>query len=170
MSIKIKSLFSELNGFVVYEPAVLKKYLENNVLLESDVLQYFTETDHGEIITKNGIAIPIIGVNTGYYNFNVVFDEDSLELKKEEIKARSSGWIYYTYSEKLCIVGIGFFKNIDSINSNNSLTFNIDNGWYSVDILCGEKEDHEELMFELLLKREETTPTFFGDFETEYYF
>ncbi|UUZ82894.1 hypothetical protein LJK88_02385 [Paenibacillus sp. P26] len=161
----MKSLFSELGGFVVYEPVLLKRYLDANHLLEQDILQYFTGTDHGEIITKKGIAIPIIGVNTGYYHFDVTFG--SRVMKEEEVKASSSGWVYYTESGRLSIVGIGYLTNRDSLES-NSLTFRVDEGWYSVEILCGEKEGRDELWIELVLHREDDAPKFSGNFETDY--
>lgn len=166
----MKSLFSELNGFVVYEPSLLHSYLKENHLLERDVLKYFTETDHGELITKKGIAIPIIGVNTGYYHFNVSYEQDSLLLTDGEIRVKSSGWIYYTESGQLCIVGIGYLKNIESIHSQNCLSYQIDKGWYSIDILCGERDGAEEMILELLLKRVNEPPLFRGDFDVEYSF
>ncbi len=164
----MKSLFSELNGFVVYEPELLKRYLETNHLLKKDVLQYFSETDHGEIITQKGIAIPIIGVRTGYYHFTVTV-ENKFMMKADEIKARSSGWIYHTESGQLSVVGIGYLKNIDSMGS-NCLTYPIDNGWYSVEILCGERDGQDDLLIELVLTRESNPPKFSGNFEIGYDF
>ncbi|MFN0224503.1 hypothetical protein [Paenibacillus sp. KR2-11] len=165
-------MFSELNGFVLYEPVLLQNYLEINQLQDRDVLQYFTETEHGDNITKNGIAIPVIGLNTSYYQFHIAFHDDkrSLLLNENETKVSSSGWVFHTESGQLRVAGVGYFKNIDSIHTNNSLTFAIERGWYSVSIRCGEMEGQEELVLEIILKKEKSNPEFYGDLEVSYYF
>ena len=42
-----RRIFSELGGFVVYEPALLARYLDEHGLASGDVLAYFTQTEHG---------------------------------------------------------------------------------------------------------------------------
>jgi hypothetical protein len=106
-----KSLFSELNGFVIYEPKLLKEYLENNNLRNKNVLQYFIETNHGDIITKNGIAIPMMGIENDYYNFSVIENiKDKIILNNEFI---SKGWIMQIVSGEINITGIGYFCNME---------------------------------------------------------
>ncbi|MCM3702628.1 hypothetical protein [Paenibacillus macerans] len=163
-------LFSELNGFVVYEPALLRKYLHDNNLHDNDVLKYFTNTEHGELITLGGIAIPVIGVNTGYYDINVTLDKALLRLTDDEVKVKSSGWIYHTETGVVNIIAVGYLKNINSIVPDKTLTIKIKEGWYSVDISCGEKEGIEDYFLEFLFTPENRKPKFAGDFETEYCF
>ena len=66
---QIKEIFSELNGFVIYEPILLQEYLKNNQLTDKNVLNYLTETEYGDLITEEGIAIPIVGLTSDYYTF-----------------------------------------------------------------------------------------------------
>ena len=46
----------------MFSPELLAKYLEENHLSGNNILKYFVENEHGDEITKSGIAIPIIGV------------------------------------------------------------------------------------------------------------
>lgn len=59
-----RRIFSELGGFVVYEPALLAHYLDKHGLIGGDVLAYFTQTEHGGAVTEEGIAVPISGVRS----------------------------------------------------------------------------------------------------------
>ena len=53
-----RQIFSELGGFVVYEPTLLARYLDEHGLANGDVLAYFTQTEHGGAVTEEGIAVP----------------------------------------------------------------------------------------------------------------
>ena len=59
-----RRIFSELGGFVIYEPALLARYLDEHGLANGDALAYFTQTEHGGAVTKDGIAVPIVGVRS----------------------------------------------------------------------------------------------------------
>ena len=53
-----RQIFSELGSFVVYEPALLARYLDEHGLASGDVLAYFTQTEYGGAVTEEGIAVP----------------------------------------------------------------------------------------------------------------
>lgn len=53
-----RRIFSELGGFVVYEPALLARYLDEHGLASGDVLAYFTQTEYGGAVTEEGITVP----------------------------------------------------------------------------------------------------------------
>ena len=50
-------LFAELYGFVIYNPDLLDRYLFENQIPITDVLRVFTETEHGDSVIQEGIAI-----------------------------------------------------------------------------------------------------------------
>lgn len=165
--IRQNTIFAELNGFVIYEPGLLKSYLEENNLQGNDVLKYFTETEHGDIITKLGIAIPMIGVIPEYYKFIITYAGEQLYLNPDEIVVKTDGWIFN--SEGLInIVGIGYFKDITAINNANSLSFHLKEGWYSAVIAGGKKDD--EYIFEIILTKTLVKPDFYGNVAFEYEF
>jgi hypothetical protein len=84
------------------------------------VLSYFTDTEHGDIITRKGIAVPIIGLPDEYYTFYV------RQSKTEEVTGqliKSTGWIYNVQTGEVRVVGLGYFKDMININKDNSLLF-----------------------------------------------
>lgn len=89
----MKKIFSELKGFVIYSPELLAKYLQDHNLPGHNILKYFVENEHGDEITKSGIAIPIIGVEEDYYSFQLSENEEYI-LDHSEVEAQSEGWIF----------------------------------------------------------------------------
>ncbi|WP_297882504.1 hypothetical protein [uncultured Campylobacter sp.] len=43
---------------------MLARYLDEHGLASGDVLAYFTQTEHGDAVTREGIAVPISGVRS----------------------------------------------------------------------------------------------------------
>ncbi|REC47416.1 hypothetical protein [Chryseobacterium pennipullorum] len=163
----MKKIFSERKGFVIYSPELLTQYLQEHHLPGDNILKYFVENEHGDEITKQGIAIPIIGVEEDYYAFRIsVHGEHALH--HSEVAVESRGWIFQTTNNQMKIVGIGYLQDLTSINDENSITLNLENGWYSLQIKGGNKDD--EKLFELNMQKKESQPDFSGDLSTEYYY
>ncbi|AZB32509.1 MULTISPECIES: hypothetical protein [Chryseobacterium] len=163
----MKKIFSELKGFVIYSPELLTKYLKDHDLPGNNILKYFVENEHGDVITRSGIAIPVIGVEEDYYSFCISANDDRV-LENEEVAAQSDGWIFQTSNNELRVVGIGYLKDISSINDENSIRLNLENGWFSLKIRAGNKNG--ERLFELNTNKQEAKPDFKGDLTTTYYF
>lgn len=163
----MKKIFSELKGFVIYSPELLAKYLQEHNLQGNNILKYFVENEHGDEITKSGIAIPLIGVEEGYYSFYLSTNEEHI-LGNGEVAVQSDGWIYRTTNNELRIVGIGYLKDISTINDENSIKLNLENGWSSLKIRAGIKDG--ERLFEINTRKQETQPNFSGDVTTTYYY
>ncbi|GAB0155198.1 hypothetical protein CHRYSEOSP005_04590 [Chryseobacterium sp. Alg-005] len=163
----MKKIFSELKGFVIYNPELLSKYLQENNLQGNDILQYFVETEHGDVITASGIAIPIVGVIEDYYAFNLSVNKESV-LNDDEATVLSEGWVFQSTCNQLKVVGIGYLKDISLINDDNCTTLTLDNGWYSMNILTGFKDGQR--LFDLNMQQKDHQPEFYGDVTTEYYY
>lgn len=157
-------IFAELNGFVIYNPFLLERYLRENSLDNKDVLAYFTETEHGEIITQNGIAIPIIGLPDDYYSF-YLYENNPQEVNDKIVE--SLGWIYNAEGGIVKIVGIGYLKDMSFITENNSLTFSLAEGWKKLSLYSVFKD---EAAFVMKFENSLTKPGFSGDVETNYGF
>ena len=67
-----EKIFAELEGFAIYEPKLMQEYLYRYHLNDKNVLAYFTETQHGDNITQEGIVVPIIGVMADDYAFKIL--------------------------------------------------------------------------------------------------
>ena len=160
---QIKEIFSELNGFVIYEPILLQEYLKNNQLTDKNVLNYLTETEYGDLITEEGIAIPIVGLTSDYYTFKIIKE---LPL---HYKVISEGWVLNVISAQIRIVGIGYFLDIEKIDDSNSISFiDIPNGWYKLSIVSY-FDDENRKTFGLMLEKSINKPLFEGDMNTNYF-
>ena len=179
-----RRIFSELGGFVVYEPALLAHYLDKHGLANGDVLAYFTQTEHGGAITEEGIAVPILGVRSDYYDFAVTVGEASEEIfAQDEAKIISRGWVFHS-SGTLKIVGIGYFKDMSCISEQNSLSFRVERGRYRLKILGGYRSVNfggapaplgdtpilSDMPVFYLRLTPFAEPKFSGDLETSFYF
>ena len=132
-----RRIFSELGGFVIYEPGLLARYLDEHGLASGDILAYFTQTEHGGAITEEGIAVPILGVRSDYYDFAVTASEADEEIfAQDEAKIISRGWVFHS-SGTLKIAGTGYFKDMSCIGEQNSLSFRVKRGRYRLEILGG---------------------------------
>ena len=89
-------------------------------------------------------------------------------LNDNEVEVESKGWIFQSASNEVKIVGIGYLKDIASINDENTITFSLENGWYSLKIRGGNKNG--ERLFELNMHKQDMHPVFSGDVTTEYYY
>ena len=179
-----RRIFSELGGFVIYEPALLARYLDEHGLANGDVLAYFTQTEHGGAVTEEGIAVPILGVRSDYYDFAVTVGEADEEIfNQNEAKIISRGWIFHS-SRALKIAGIGYFKDVSRISEQNSLSFKLERSRYGLEILGGYQSANfsgspascddtpilsDTPVFHLRLTPS-AEPKFSGDLETSFYF
>ena len=179
-----RQIFSELGGFVIYEPALLARYLDEHGLANGDVLAYFAQTEHGSAVTKEGIAVPISGVRSDYYDFTVTVGEADEEIfAQNEAKIISRGWVFHS-SGTLKIAGIGYFKDMSCISEQNSLSFRVKRGRYRLEILGGYRGTNfsgaptplgdtsilsDTPVFHLRLTPS-AEPKFSGDLETSFYF
>lgn len=179
-----RRIFSELGGFVIYEPALLARYLDEHGLVGGDVLAYFTQTEHGGAVTEEGITVPISGVRSDYYDFAVTAGEASEEIfAQNEAKIISRGWVFHS-SGTLKIAGIGYFKDMSRISEQNSLSFRVERGRYSLEILGGYRganfsgtpasRDDTPILSDIPVFHLRLTPSaepkFSGDLEMSFYF
>ncbi|WP_299185966.1 hypothetical protein [uncultured Campylobacter sp.] len=79
--------------------------------------------------------MPISGVRSDYYDFAVTASEADEEIfAQDEAKIISRGWVFHS-SGTLKIAGIGYFKDMSRISEQNSLSFRVKRGRYSLEIL-----------------------------------
>lgn len=160
----MKQLFSELYGFVIFDPVVLEDYLKNNCLNNNDILSYFTESEHGDIVTRLGIIIPIFNLPPDYYSFEVGSNNHIMNALKV-----SDGWLIKTVSGELKIIGLGYLKDKKTISNAPSVVVNLKKGYYNVCITSFYKSETIP-SFILTFNSSCSNPQFKGDIETDYGF
>lgn len=137
-----------------------------------------SRTEHGDAVTEEGIAVPILGVRSDYYDFAVTVGEASEEIfAQNEVKIISRGWVFHS-SDTLKIAGIGYFKDMSRIGEQNSLSFKLKRGRYRLEILGGYRSANfsgapaplgDTPVFHLRLTPS-VEPKFSGDLEMSFYF
>jgi hypothetical protein len=163
MSLKSK-IFAELEGFAIYEPSLMNKYVVDNNI-GNNLLSYLITSELGDIVTQNGVIIPIIGIPADYYKFKII-----QELPKNYL-IESKGWILKVETEKINVIGIGYLADVTQITTNNSLSFSISNGWYELSIISYlDSFDKTQKCFGLKLKQTPNKPVYSGNMETNYLF
>lgn len=163
MYIKNK-LFAELEGFALYEPSLMERYVADNGI-DDNLLSCLITSEHGDIVTQNGIIIPIVGVPADYYKFNII------EKLPENYLEESKGWILKVETEKIKVIGIGYLADISKITEDNSLSFFVSNGWYELSIISYfDPKDLNQKCFGLKLKQASQQPSYRGNMETNYLF
>lgn len=121
-------LFAELYGFVIYNPDLLDRYLFENQISTTDVLRMFTETEHGDRVIQEGIAIPIVNIPEGYYDFTLTADERAYYLSE------SKGWSVKITTGVLRVIGIGYLNDLSLIDNHRKVDFLLPSGWYELSI------------------------------------
>lgn len=156
-------LFSELRGFVIYDRLVLNKYLEKNELFDTDILSYFTGTNHGDTVIQKGVVVPILNIPPDYYSIKMVNN-----VPRESILNISNGWSLYSNSGIVTIVGIGYLKDVTTINLDNSLLFNISKGWYKLNIISYYENSVPTLGLRFIKTKRQ--PPFHGNIDIDFHF
>lgn len=156
---QVEKIFSELEGFIIYDPQCLANYISENNIFNQDLLSYFMESEDGDFVIQNGIIVPIMGVEPNYYTFEINNDLENYAVIKE-----SDGWILKVVSKQINIIGIGYLANISTLNKQKSLSFAISNGWYKVSIATY-IDVFSSKSFVLKLQKVLTKPNYEGNME-----
>ncbi|GIM57789.1 hypothetical protein CAPN006_21810 [Capnocytophaga canimorsus] len=157
---QVEKIFSELEGFIIYDPQCLANYISENNIFNQDLLSYFMESEDGDFVIQNGIIVPIMGVEPNYYTFEINNDLENYAVIKE-----SDGWILKVVSKQINIIGIGYLANVSTLNKQKSLSFAISNGWYKVSIATY-IDVFSSKSFVLKLQKVLTKPNYEGNMET----
>jgi hypothetical protein len=156
-------IFSELGGFVIYEPLFLEKYITDNKVSNNDLLSHFTSSNEGDLVTGNGSIIPITGVPPDYYSFKIIEDLPPGYL------VESPGWVLHVLSGGFRVIGIGYLTDVAKMTGDKSLSFSVPNGWYKLSI-TSYLDEAGDYAFGLKLTPTPDKPVFSGDMETNYGF
>lgn len=160
----MKKIFSELFGFVVYDPQNLANYIRENHLSNQNLLSLFTETQAGDFVSENGIILPIMNVEPDDYAFEV-----NENFPNDSLIAESNGWILQVVSNQIQVIGLGYLAQISRVNATNSLSFSVENGWYEVSVATYENASFEKV-FVLKLQKVSKKPRFKADLQQDWFF
>lgn len=160
----VDSLFAELFGCVVCSPSGLNEVVGEDVD-GKDLLELFTTTELGDLVLREGAAIPILGLEADDYRF-LIIDESSEPSQLSVVRRASPGWVLHVQADGARLCCLGYLKRW-SPNHPRHARLDLDAGWYQMTIVGG--LDGGIPAFELRLRRREARPEFFAEQRAEFF-
>ena len=160
--IRLLRQFPELHGFVLFDPARLLSFLGQEVR-GGDLLTRFSQTEDGDRVSSEGIAIPFVGLDAGDYTI-LVRDADTPGISQPP-RLRSPGWILGTETGELRFGGLGYLMRFDPDHPKLA-RLRVPPGWYRVELLghvLAPGRPEEEWLYEVVLSLSEEKPRFQAD-------
>jgi hypothetical protein len=165
--IRLERRFSELHGLVLLDPERLDAMYEQQAR-DADLLTRFTESEDGDRVSREGIAIPMLGLEPAYYT--VVLRDVVSPGVTQAPRVRSPGWILGTETGRLLLCGLGYLVRWDPADPEHG-RIQIPPGWYRVEILGhvlrAGKQDEEWLLEIVMEHTGGQQPPFTGDVSLE---
>ncbi len=162
-----KTLFAELNGFIIYDEEEFENFIKKHKI-ESNTMEALAISNLGSEVSEAGIAIPVLNIIADDYSFNTKRDDLPSELKEEQVKIHSAGWILYSRTGLIKIAGTGYFLNYKNPDSIKSITLEIAIGWNEIKLIGGFNESSEpiyEIVFKPVPKKPEFSASFFDNLD-----
>lgn len=161
-SVRLERRFPELYGLVLLDPERLDDLYEHGAR-GANLLERFTESEDGDRVSREGIVIPMLGLEAAYYT--VVLRDPATPGVAQAPRVSSGGWILGTTTGRLLLCGLGYLARWDPDDPRHG-RIQVPPGWYGVTIL-GHVLDaggpDEEWVIEVVLDPTGEQPPFAGD-------
>lgn len=150
--------------FFLGDPATVSKFqLQNN--LSDDLIHEFTTNESGDRITKEGVLIPLAGINNYPYHiyFQINSEESIFKEKENDLQFHNAGYVLEVISSEIYLMTVPYLKSWNEEGGIYRLVSNgirprvsLENGFYTLEILGGEtiQESGWEPTFEFILKKQ----------------
>lgn len=67
----------DFNGMVLFDPFLLNEFMGGNIEDGRNLWREFSESDRGDEVVKNGVIVPLLGINDSCYKVDVRLQEES---------------------------------------------------------------------------------------------
>lgn len=181
MIYKFNEVLNDLiNYFILGDILLLKSWKQSNHLSD-DLAMEFTTNESGDQVVLDGIILPMVGIEN--YPYTVIFNlsGDTPELLKTEsrLQFRREGYSLKIENNMLMLFTwriLEQFTNervkalLDHYRQYNKPLIEIENGWYSIEVLGGEtlQDSYYEPTFEFVLKKTEKKDPAEFDINTDF--
>lgn len=153
-------LFPELRGFVLADPDLLEAFHSGRAR-GLDLLRLYSESEAGDRVASEGVAIPILGLEPAYYCVTLRSATEPSTIVGSPIGS-SAGWVLRVASKELVLGGIGYLKCWDP-NHPKLRKIAVSPGWYSVVISLGATSNGDDFALDLALTHCDERPEFTAD-------
>lgn len=137
----IECLNDLMDYFILADVDLLSSFVDEHQLSD-DLIAEFTTTDYGDAVVDKGVILPIRGIEN--YPYTVYFNASSesvFSTLESDVQHRKSGYFLEVTASRLYLLTMpllkGWSEKRDFIKSNRP-RFDIENGYYSVEVVCGE--------------------------------
>ncbi|MFB9075939.1 hypothetical protein ACFFLS_13480 [Flavobacterium procerum] len=174
-----------MDYFILGDVDCLMQYkIEND--LPDDLLTEFTTEETGDQVVKEGIIIPMIGVENHPYTIYFNLSDETPELLKPEnqLQHKQDGYCLTVVNGQIYLYTIPYLRDftkgtVDLLKKYKHATVELPNGFYNVSILAGltkqitdiktvsgeiKQVEDMEPTFEFLIKPSAERPDFTADF------
>ncbi|MFP3154018.1 hypothetical protein LQZ18_06205 [Lachnospiraceae bacterium ZAX-1] len=143
------------NYFILGDIKLLNSWQKKNNLPD-DLATVFTTSVDGDNAVSEGIILPMVGINDYPYTVIFRFSSDTPELLKKEnrLQIRQSGYSLKVENNVLTLFTWSILEQFTDDNVNTLMDIyskhdfpqiELENGWYSVEIIGGETLQEEEI-------------------------
>ncbi|MDG4829323.1 hypothetical protein O7627_08390 [Solwaraspora sp. WMMD1047] len=156
-AVRLTGCFPEAHGFVLLDPARLDEHLGADSA-GRNLLELFSTTEAGDAVAREGIALPLMGVNAAYYTVLVRHVSDRSPWSTA---VRSSpGWVLGSETGSLLLCGAGhLIRWTPGHPGHRRVT--VPPGWYEVEVREHDQADGtDDGAYELVLTPTSAQPTF----------
>jgi len=129
-AVRLTGCFPELFGFVLLDPSRLDDALAGDAE-GKDLLDLFSTTGHGDDVARDGVAVPVMGVDAGYYTVTIRHAADPSPGPVPQIA--SAGWVLGTETGALLLTAAGYLRDWQPQHHHHR-RLTIPPGWYSVEV------------------------------------
>ena len=141
----IECLNDTWDYFFLGDPECLSDFKEENNLSD-DLIGEFTSNESGDLVVKQGVLIPMSGIENYPYTvfFNIDSDMSVYDDESSDLQFRKDGYILKVTSNEIYLFTIPYLKawtenGIKNLKNNGIRPrVNLENGLYTVEILGGE--------------------------------
>jgi hypothetical protein len=162
-AVQLAGCFPELFGFVLLDAARLDHAFGGDAAGQN-LLHTFTTTDQGDEVARDGIALPVMGVDAGVYTVIVRHAGDRSPWPTPQLVA--DGWVLGTDTGSLVLCGVGYLVDWNPDHPKHRHV-TVPPGWYEVELrgyLLA--HDHpDDAAYEFVLTPSATQPPFSGQLD-----
>ena len=159
-------VYTDFNGIVIFEPTRLCNYFGGQIQEGSDLFSLFTSSEVGDDVVKQGIVIPILGIDDAGYSVELYINEQP-NVKQNIIF--ENGVFPLAVAERLVIADLAVFK--EWIYDLGWIDLDVARGFYSC-VLRGysEKDVDNNILdcgYNLILTQTDQLPDFTGKLDID---
>ncbi|KAA2243372.1 hypothetical protein F0L74_12790 [Chitinophaga agrisoli] len=170
--VKFEEVLNDLvNYFILGDPDLLLQYKEEHHL-PNDLVTEFTTSEEGDNVVKEGIMVPLPGIENYPYTIYFNLSGETPELMKEgnDLQIKREGYILKVAHESVYLYTIPYLRDYTAekvrlLKKHRVANIALPNGWYTVTVLGGQTRQSMGLepTFEFVMTAVQEQPEYTAD-------